>query len=123
MANMFEHLNTLQKEAIAKLALSIIGTQTNGRIRTNDPVVFGLFVDLFGVLSQEDILPLLKEIIQMSSSKAAMIASSLDNDTKCQFKYYMQDILGRDDARTLLSLAIVLRQMGLQTNSSDLPMI
>ena len=111
---MFEHLSILQKEALARLALSIVGLQTDGHIRTCDPVVFGLFVDFFGTLSQEDILPLLAEITRMDSKAATSVASNLDNDTKCRFKYYMQDLLGREDSRTLFALAIVLQQIGLQ---------
>ena len=111
---MFEHLNILQKEALARLALSIVGLQTDSHIRPSDPVVFGLFVDFFGTLSQEDILPLLAEINRMESKAATSVASNLDNDTKCRFKYYMQDLLGREDSRTLFALAFVLQQIGLQ---------
>lgn len=109
---MFDSLYDLQRKAVASLALKVIGLQTGGHIDPHDPVIFGLFVDFFGALSQEEILPIMQDVCRIGQGEAEVIVSSLDNDVKRQFKYFMLDIIG-DDKKAYMALALILYRIGL----------
>ena len=50
---MFDTLSDNQKKALARVGLGIMGISYGGRIRTNEPDIYALFVDFFYVDSQE----------------------------------------------------------------------
>ena len=53
---MLDTLSDNQKKALARVGLGIMGISYGGRIRTNEPDIYALFVDFFYVDSQEEIL-------------------------------------------------------------------
>ena len=63
---MLDTLSIKQKKALALVGLSILGISYGGKIRTNEPDIYSLFVDFFYVDSQEEILPILQDIINMT---------------------------------------------------------
>ena len=71
---MFDTLSDNQKKALARVGLGIMGISYGGRIRTNEPDIYALFVDFFYVDSQEEIIPILQDIIRMDQSEATEIA-------------------------------------------------
>ena len=71
---MLDTLSFNQKKALAHVGLSILGISYGGRIKTNEPDVFALFVDFLYVDSQEEIIPILLDIIAMSQEEATEIA-------------------------------------------------
>ena len=93
-----------QKKALALVGLSILGISYGGRIRTNEPDIYALFVDFFYVDSQEEILPILQDIIKMDQNEATEIAKQLSNREKDEFRTYMIDAAGKD-GRRLLAIA------------------
>ena len=60
---MLDTLTIKQKKALALVGLSILGISYGGRITTNEPDIYALFVDFFYVDSQEEIFPILQDII------------------------------------------------------------
>ena len=46
---MLDTLSIKQKKALALVGLSILGISYGGRIRTNEPDIYALFVDFFYV--------------------------------------------------------------------------
>jgi len=101
---MLDSLNDKQKKAMARAALGIMGTSYGGRIRTNEPDVYSMFVDFFYVDSQEEIFPILQDIITIDENEATQIARQLSNREKDEFRRYMVDVSGKD-GRRLLALA------------------
>lgn len=108
---MFSALTTLQKEAIAFVGLSILGASYGGKIRTNEPDIFSLFVDLFDVNSQEDIFPILQNILQLGQENATAIISQLNINARNEFREYML-AKSKNDSRRLLALACVMQNIG-----------
>lgn len=98
---MLDTLSFYQKKALAHVGLSILGISYGGRIKTNEPDVFALFVDFFYVDSQEEILPILQDIIAMSQEEAMEIAKQLSNREKDEFRTYMVDAASGDSRRLL----------------------
>lgn len=85
---MLDTLSFYQKKALAHVGLSILGISYGGRIKTNESDVFALFVDFFYVDSQEEILPILQDIIAMNQEEAMEIAKQLSNREKDEFRTY-----------------------------------
>lgn len=115
---MLDTLSFNQKKALALVGLSILGISYGGRIKTNEPDVFALFVDFFYVDSQEEILPILQDIIAMSQEEATEIAQQLSNREKDEFRTYMVDAAG-GDSRRLLALATFMQNIGFNLSYFD----
>ena len=119
--NCFTMLDTLsikQKKALALVGLSILGISYGGKIRTNEPDIYALFVDFFYVDSQEEILPILQDIISMNQDEATEIAKQLSNREKDEFRTYMVDAAG-NDSRRLLALASFMQNIGFNSSYFD----
>ena len=115
---MLDTLSFYQKKVLAHVGLSILGISYGGRIKTNEPNVFALFVDFFYVDSQEEILPILQDIIAMSQEEATEIAKQLSNREKDEFRTYMVDAAG-EDSRRLLALATFMQNIGFNSSYFD----
>lgn len=116
--NIYEMLDTLsikQKKALALVGLSILGISYGGRIRTNEPDIYALFVDFFFVDSQEEIFPILQDIVSMNQDEAIEIAKQLSNREKDEFLTYMIDVAG-GDSRRLLALASFMQNIGFNSS-------
>ena len=114
----YEMLDTLsikQKKALALVGLSILGISYGGRIRTNEPDIYALFVDFFFVDSQEEIFPILQDIVSMNQDEAIEIAKQLSNREKDEFRTYMVDVAG-GDSRRLLALASFMQNIGFNSS-------
>ena len=107
-----------QKKALAHVGLSILGISFGERIRTNEPDIFALFVDFFYVDSQEEILPILQDIIKMNQDEATEIAKQLSNREKDEFRNYMIDAAGKDE-RKLLAIAVLMQNIGFNSSYFD----
>ena len=79
---MLDTLSFYQKKALAHVGLSILGISYGGRIKTNEPDVFALFVDFFYVDSQEEILPILQDIIISVPLKSGPVKYQSNNPGK-----------------------------------------
>ena len=108
---MLDTLSFYQKKALAHVGLSILGISYGGRIKTNEPDVFALFVDFFYVDSQE-------EIIAMNQEEAMEIAKQLSNREKDEFRTYMVDAAS-GDSRRLLALATFMQNIGFNSSYFD----
>ncbi len=115
---MLETLTIRQKEALARIGLGILGISYGGRIRTNEPDIYSLFVDFFCVDSQEEILPILQEILKIDQAEATEIAKQLSNLDKEEFRRYMVDASG-DDGRRLLAIAGFMQDIGFNSSYFD----
>ena len=115
---MFESLNTKEKMALARAGLGILGVSYGGRIRTNEPDIYSLFVDFFCVDSQEEILPILQEIIKIDQTEATEIAKQLSNFDKEEFRRYMVDAAG-EDGRRLIAIAGFMQSIGFNASYFD----
>ncbi len=115
---MLDTLNFKQKKALAHVRLSILGISFGERIRTNEPDIFALFVDFFYVDSQEEILPILQDIIKMNQDEATEIAKQLSNREKDEFRNYMIDTAGKDE-RKLLAIAVLMQNIGFNSSYFD----
>ena len=104
-------LSQREKEAMGAIALGILGVKTGGRIRTNDPAVYSFFVDFFGVNSQEEILPHLKNIMAIDQNSATAIVRAFTHRQQDEFRLWMLDRIG-DDNRTRIALAFFLQSIG-----------
>ena len=103
---MLDTLSIKQKKALALVGLSILGISYGGRIRTNEPDIYALFVDFFFVDSQEEILPILQDIVSMNRDEAIEIAKQLSNREKDEFRTYMVDVAGGDSREGYLRLLL-----------------
>ena len=112
---MLDTLSIKQKKALALVGLSILGISYGGRIRTNEPDIYALFVDFFFVDSQEEIMPILQDIIRMDQGEATVIAKQLSNREKDEFRTYMVDVAG-GDSRRLLALASFMQNIGFNSS-------
>ena len=115
---MLESLNNTQKKALARVGLGILGISYGGRIRTNEPDVYALFVDFFNVDSQEEIMPILQDIIKIDQEEATNIAKQLSNREKDEFRCYMVDAAG-NDGRRLLAIASFMQNIGFNSSYFD----
>ena len=115
---MLDTLSIKQKKALALVGLSILGISYGGRIRTNEPDIYALFVDFFYVDSQEEILPILQDIVSMYHEEATEIAKQLSNREKDEFRTYMVDVAG-GDSRRLLALATFMHNIGFNSSYFD----
>jgi hypothetical protein len=115
---MLDTLDIKQKKALALFGLSILGISYGGRIKTNEPDVFALFVDFFYIDSQEEILPILQDIIALSQEEATEIAKQLSNREKDEFRNYMIDTAGKDE-RKLLAIAMLMQNIGFNSSYFD----
>ena len=115
---MFDTLSDNQKKALARVGLGIMGISYGGRIRTNEPDIYALFVDFFYVDSQEEIIPILQDIIRMDQSEATEIAKQLSNREKDEFRTYMVDA-ARNDGRKLLAIAAFMQNIGFNSSYFD----
>lgn len=115
---MLDTLSFYQKKALAHVGLSILGISYGGRIKTNESDVFALFVDFFYVDSQEEILPILQDIIAMNQEEAMEIAKQLSNREKDEFRTYMVDAAS-EDSRRLLALATFMQNIGFNSSYFD----
>lgn len=95
-----------------------MGISYGGRIKTNEPDVFALFVDFFYVDSQEEILPILQDIIAMNQEEAMEIAKQLSNSEKDEFRTYMVDAAS-GDSRRFLVLATFMQNIGFNSSYFD----
>ena len=107
---MLDTLSDNQKKALARVGLGIMGISYGGRIRTNEP---DFYVD-----SQEEILPILQDIIRMDQSEATEIAKQLSNREKDEFRTYMVDA-ARNDGRRLLAIAAFMQNIGFNSSYFD----
>ena len=112
---MLESLDSRQKKAMARIGLGIMGISYGGKIRTNEPDIFGLFVDLFHVYSQEDLFPILHDIIKIDQNEAIYIARQLSNQEKDEFRSYMVDH-ANGDSRRLLAVAMLMHNIGFNSS-------
>ena len=110
---MFNSLTLNEKEALGRIGLGIFGIATGGRIRTNDPNIYNLFVDMFGVSSQEEIIPILQRIMRIDQSSATLTASNLTYVEKDEFRKYMISKCN-NDMHLLLPLAGFMQSIGFQ---------
>ena len=115
---MFDTLSNNQKKALARIGLGIMGISYGGKIKTNEPDIYALFVDFFYVDSQEEILPILKDIVSMNQAEATEIAKQLSNREKDEFRTYMVDVAG-GDSRRLLALATFMHNIGFNSSYFD----
>lgn len=115
---MLDTLSFYQKKALAHVGLSILGISYGGRIKTNESDVFALFVDFFYVDSQEEILPILQDIIAMNQEEAMEIAKQLSNREKDEFRTYMVDAAS-GDSRRLLALSTFMQNIGFNSSYFD----
>lgn len=115
---LLDTLSFKQKKALALVGLSILGISCGGRIRTNEPDIYALFVDFFYVDSQEEILPILQDIVSMNQEEATEIAKQLSNREKDEFRTYMVDVAG-GDRRRLLALAAFMQNIGFNSSYFD----
>ena len=121
---MFDTLSNTQKKALARVGLGIMGISYGGRIRTNEPDIYALFVDFFYVDSQEEIIPILQDIIRMDQSEATEIGSDklgtnrIGNREKDEFRTYMVDA-ARNDGRRLLAIAAFMQNIGFNSSYFD----
>ena len=115
---MLDTLSIKQKKALALVGLSILGSSYGGRIRTNEPDIYALFVDFFYIDSQEEILPILQDIINMNKDEATEIAKQLSNREKDEFRNYMIDAAGKDE-RKLLAIAVLMQNIGFNSSYFD----
>jgi hypothetical protein len=115
---MFETLTIRQKKALARVGLGILGISYGGRIRTNEPDVYAMFVDFFNVDSQEEIMPILQDIININQEEATEIAKQLSNREKDEFRCYMVDAAGKD-GRRLLAIAVFMQNIGFNSSYFD----
>ena len=115
---MLDTLSIKQKNALALVGLSILGISYGGKIRTNEPDIYALFVDFFYVDSQEEIFPILQDIINMNKDDATEIAKQLSNREKDEFRTYMVDAVG-GDSRKLLALAAFMQTIGFNSSYFD----
>lgn len=115
---MLDTLSDKQKKALANVGLSILGISYGGRIRTNEPDIYALFVDFFYVDSQEDIFPILQDIINMNKDEVTEIAKQLSNREKDEFRTYIVDAIG-GDSRRLLALAAFMQNIGFNSSYFD----
>jgi hypothetical protein len=77
-----------------------------------------LFVDFFYVDSQEEILPILQDIISIDQEEATEIAKQLSNREKDEFRTYMIDAAG-NDGRRLLAIAAFMQNIGFNSSYFD----
>ena len=115
---MFDTLSDNQKKALARVGLGIMGISYGGRIRTNEADIYALFVDFFYVDSQEEIMPILQDIIRMDQGEATEIAKQLSNREKDEFRTYMIDAVG-GDSRRLFALAAFMQNIGFNSSYFD----
>lgn len=115
---MFDTLSNIQKKALARVGLGIMGISYGGRIKTNAPDIYALFVDFFYVDSQEEIMPILQDIIRMDQDFATDIAKQLSNREKDEFRTYMVDT-ARNDSRRLLAIAAFMQNIGFNSSYFD----
>ncbi len=115
---MFDTLDEKQKIALARVGLGILGVSYGGRIRTNEPDVYAMFVDFFNVDSQEEIIPILHDIIKVDQNEATNIAKELSNREKDEFRTYMVDAAGKD-GRRLLAIAAFMQTIGFNSSYFD----
>ena len=108
---MFDSLTNTEKKAIAHIGLGILGIKTGGRIRTNEPAIYNLFVDVFDVCSQEEILPILQELMTIDQDSATRICASLSYSEKDEFRRYLI-AAAEGDNRTLLATAFFMKNIG-----------
>lgn len=110
-----QKLTMQQIDALARIGLGIFGVANDGHIRTNVPNVYHLFVDFYGVSSQEEILPILKRVIQLDQEKATSIVTTLNQETKNWFRQYLLDG-ANNDGKTLLAIAVFMRNIRFDPN-------
>ena len=115
---MLDSLSDKQKKAMARVALGILGVSYGGHIRTNEPDIYSMFVDFFYVDSQEEIFPILQDIIRIDDSQATEIAKQLSNREKDEFRRYMIDASGKD-VRRLLALAGFMKSIDFNASYFD----
>lgn len=115
---MLDTLSFYQKKGLAHVGLSILGISYGGRIKTNEPDVFALFVNFFYVDSQEEIFSILQDLIAMSQEEAMEIAKQLSNREKDEFRTYMVDAAS-GDSRRLLALATFMQNIGFNSSYFD----
>jgi hypothetical protein len=118
LLKMLDSLNIRQKKALARVGLGILGISYGGKIRTNEPDIYALFVDFFYVDSQEEILPILQDIISIDQEEATEIAKQLSNREKDEFRTYMIDAAG-NDGRRLLAIAAFMQNIGFNSSYFD----
>lgn len=115
---MLDTLSINQKKALALVGLGIMGISNGGKIRTNEPDVYSLFVDFFYIDSQEEIYPILQDIINIDQPEAIEIAKQLSNREKDEFRTYMIDAAG-GDSRKLLAIAAFMQNIGFNSSYFD----
>jgi hypothetical protein len=108
---MFLLLSHKKKLALARIALGIFGLTNSGRIRTNDPDTYAMFCDFFGVSSQEEILPILQDIMKLDQREAESIAREISNHNLGIFRNYMLSKIPGLNVQSL-ALASFLQNVG-----------
>jgi len=116
---MLSLLENRQKEALARVGLGILGIANNGKIRTNDPNIFSLFVDLFDVSTQEEIFPILQRILKLEQDEATNIIAALSYEHKDVFRKYLIEKANGDN-RVLLAIAFFMREIGFSKHSNSI---
>lgn len=115
---MLDTLDIKQKKALALFGLSILGISYGGKINTNETDIYNLFVDFFYVDSQEEILPILHDIVAMDKKEAIDIAKQLSNREKDEFRTYMLDSACNDSKR-LLAIVSFMQNIGFNSSYFD----
>ena len=115
---MLDTLDIKQKKALALFGLSILGISYGGKIKTNEADIYSLFVDFFYVDSQDEILPILHDIVAMDKIEAIDIAKQLSNREKDEFRTYMVDTAD-NDSRRLLAIATFMQNIGFNSSYFD----
>ena len=109
---MFVLLSREKKIALARLGLGILGIKYGGRVRTNEPDIYSLFVEFFGVSTQEQIMPILQEIMSMDQDRATQIATSVSHYNKDVFRKFLLSNINQRDGQTMLAVALTLKNIG-----------
>lgn len=112
---MLDVLNNSEKKAIARVLLGILSLKTDGRIRTNDPDIYNLFVDLFYVETQEEIFPIIKEIVNIEELDAAKVISSLSNKDKDEIRKYLMN-KAEGNKQVIIAIALLMKTIGFNTS-------
>lgn len=113
---MFVSATTYEKFCLVKLAMSIIGVSLQGRVRSNDPLVFALFVDTFNVFTQEEIRPIMLSVAKIEYDTAIETVSALSEELQNELQYYLLKISGDDFGLLAHTSLLIKRIKGVDSN-------
>lgn len=108
---MLDSLEINNKKAVARILLGILGIKFDGRISTKEPDIYNIFVDLFYTNSQEEILPIFQDVVNISQGNATAIIASLSNKDKDEIRRYLVD-RSDNNAKVILATALLMQSIG-----------